>query len=65
MYIISTVDRVDHGKSTLVKTLTGIDPDRWEEERRRQLTIDLGFVWLRLTRDRTIHEECGGGAIWT
>src|SRR5690606_13861222 len=34
-----------HGKSTLLKALTGMEPDRWEEERRRGLTIDLGFVW--------------------
>jgi selenocysteine-specific elongation factor len=37
---------VDHGKSTLVRALTGIDPDRLEEEKRRGLTIDLGFAWL-------------------
>lgn len=48
MYVIGTAGHVDHGKSTLVKTLTGIDPDRWEEERRREMTIDLGFAWLTL-----------------
>jgi selenocysteine-specific elongation factor len=39
---------VDHGKSTLVKTLTGTDPDRLREEREREMTIDLGFAWLGL-----------------
>jgi selenocysteine-specific elongation factor len=48
MYVIGTAGHVDHGKSTLVQALTGIDPDRWEEEKRRGLTIDLGFAWLTL-----------------
>jgi selenocysteine-specific elongation factor len=39
---------VDHGKSTLVKALTGIDPDRLKEEKEREMTIDLGFAWLAL-----------------
>ncbi|MGH2694331.1 MAG: selenocysteine-specific translation elongation factor, partial [Actinomycetota bacterium] len=43
-----TAGHVDHGKSTLVHTLTGIDPDRFAEEKRRGLTIDLGFAWLPL-----------------
>jgi selenocysteine-specific elongation factor len=54
MYVIGTAGHVDHGKSTLVKALTGIDPDRWEEERRRQMTIDLGFAWLTLPSGRII-----------
>src|SRR5215211_6787669 len=54
MYVIGTAGHVDHGKSTLVKTLTGIDPDRWEEERRREMTIDLGFAWLTLPSGRGI-----------
>lgn len=45
MRVIATAGHVDHGKSTLLKALTGMEPDRWEEERRRGLTIDLGFVW--------------------
>ncbi len=45
MYVIATAGHVDHGKSALLKALTGMEPDRWEEERRRGLTIDLGFVW--------------------
>lgn len=47
-YVVATAGHVDHGKSTLVKRLTGMEPDRWEEERRRGLTIDLGFVWASL-----------------
>jgi selenocysteine-specific elongation factor len=54
MYVIGTAGHVDHGKSTLVKTLTGIDPDRWEEEQRREMTIDLGFAWLTLPSKRSI-----------
>ncbi len=45
MHVIATAGHVDHGKSALLKALTGMEPDRWEEERRRGLTIDLGFVW--------------------
>ena len=48
MQVIATAGHVDHGKSTLVRALTGMEPDRWEEERRRGLTIDLGFAWTDL-----------------
>jgi selenocysteine-specific elongation factor len=48
MKVIGTAGHVDHGKSTLVERLTGIDPDRLEEEKRRGMTIDLGFAWLTL-----------------
>ncbi len=48
MHVIGTAGHVDHGKSTLVKALTGIDPDRLKEEKARQMTIDLGFAWLTL-----------------
>ncbi|GAA1472088.1 selenocysteine-specific translation elongation factor [Corynebacterium aurimucosum] len=48
MYVVATAGHVDHGKSSLVKALTGMEPDRWEEEKRRGLTIDLGFVWTKL-----------------
>ncbi len=48
MYVVGTAGHVDHGKSTLVHALTGIDPDRLREEKERGLTIDLGFAWLRL-----------------
>lgn len=44
MTVISTAGHVDHGKSTLVRALTGVDPDRWAEEKERGLTIDLGFA---------------------
>lgn len=48
MYVIGTAGHVDHGKSTLVEALTGIDPDRLAEEKAREMTIDLGFAWLTL-----------------
>ena len=48
MPLIGTAGHVDHGKSTLIQRLTGRDPDRWEEEKRRGLTIDLGFAWMTL-----------------
>ena len=48
MYVIGTAGHVDHGKSVLVRALTGIDPDRLQEEKDRGMTIDLGFAWLRL-----------------
>jgi len=45
LHVIGTAGHVDHGKSTLVKALTGIDPDRLAEEKAREMTIDLGFAW--------------------
>jgi len=48
MHVIGTAGHVDHGKSTLVQALTGIDPDRLSEEKAREMTIDLGFAWLTL-----------------
>ena len=48
MFVIGTAGHVDHGKSTLVQALTGIDPDRLREEKERGMTIDLGFAWMRL-----------------
>ena len=48
MYVVGTAGHVDHGKSTLVHALTGIDPDRLREEKERGMTIDLGFAWLQL-----------------
>ncbi|HWP28173.1 MAG TPA: selenocysteine-specific translation elongation factor [Chloroflexota bacterium] len=48
MRVIGTAGHVDHGKSTLIKALTGIDPDRLQEEKERGMTIDLGFAWLTL-----------------
>lgn len=47
-FVIGTAGHVDHGKSTLVKALTGIDPDRLAEEKSRAMTIELGFAWLTL-----------------
>jgi len=48
MRVIGTAGHVDHGKSTLIQALTGIDPDRLQEEKERGMTIDLGFAWLKL-----------------
>src|SRR6185503_6016017 len=47
--IVGTAGHIDHGKTALVKVLTGIDADRLEEEKRRGITIDLGFAHLQLT----------------
>ncbi len=54
MRVIGTAGHVDHGKSTLVLALTGIDPDRLREEKERQMTIDLGFAWLTLPGGETV-----------
>lgn len=48
MHVVATAGHVDHGKSALVRALTDMEPDRWAEEKRRGLTIDLGFVWTTL-----------------
>jgi selenocysteine-specific elongation factor len=52
--VIATAGHVDHGKSTLVRALTGMEPDRWAEERRRGMTIDLGFAWTALASGEEI-----------
>ena len=54
MYVIGTAGHVDHGKSTLVKALTNIDPDRLPEEKEREMTIDLGFAWMTLPSGREV-----------
>ena len=54
MFVVGTAGHVDHGKSTLVRSLTGIDPDRLQEEKDRGMTIDLGFAWLTLPGGRDI-----------
>jgi selenocysteine-specific elongation factor len=53
-FVVGTAGHVDHGKSTLVRALTGIDPDRLAEEKAREMTIDLGFAWLTLPGGDTI-----------
>ncbi len=53
-HVIGTAGHVDHGKSTLVRAITGIDPDRLAEEKQREMTIDLGFAWLTLPGGRTV-----------
>jgi translation initiation factor 2 gamma subunit (eIF-2gamma) len=56
-FVIATAGHVDHGKSALVKALTGTDPDRLPEEKARKITIELGFAELNLTapNGQTIH----------
>lgn len=54
MSCIGTAGHIDHGKSTLVEALTGIDPDRLAEEKTRGMTIDLGFAWLTLPGGREV-----------
>ncbi len=52
--VVATAGHVDHGKSTLVLALTGMDPDRFAEEKERGLTIDLGFAWTTLPSGRQL-----------
>ncbi|MET0801273.1 MAG: selenocysteine-specific translation elongation factor [Actinomycetota bacterium] len=52
--VVATAGHVDHGKSSLIVRLTGIDPDRWDEEKRRGLTIDLGYAWCELPSGREV-----------
>ncbi len=54
MYVVATAGHVDHGKSRLVRALTGMEPDRLAEEKRRGLTIDLGFAWTDLPSGRSV-----------
>ncbi len=54
MFVLGTAGHIDHGKSELVKALTGIDPDRLREEKERGMTLDLGFAWLRLPSGREV-----------
>src|SRR5690349_6835565 len=53
-YVVGTAGHIDHGKSTLITALTGIDPDRLAEEKRRGMTIDLGFTHLTLPSGREV-----------
>ena len=53
-FVVGTAGHIDHGKSTLVTALTGIDPDRLAEEKRRGMTIDLGFAHMTLPSGREI-----------
>ncbi len=54
LHVVATAGHVDHGKSSLLVRLTGIDPDRLDEEKRRGLTIDLGFAWCALPSGREV-----------
>ncbi len=54
MFVIGTAGHIDHGKTALVRALTGIDPDRLKEEKERGMTIDLGFAWLKLTGGKEV-----------
>src|SRR5579859_294515 len=52
--IIGTAGHIDHGKTALVKALTGVDGDRLKEEKARGITIDLGFIYLPIGGGRTL-----------
>jgi selenocysteine-specific elongation factor len=54
VHVLATAGHVDHGKSSLVRALTGMEPDRWAEERRRGMTLDLGFAWTSLPSGATV-----------
>ena len=54
MHVVATAGHVDHGKSTLIRALTGMEPDRWAEERRRGMTIDLGYAWTTLSNGEQV-----------
>src|ERR1700753_2385756 len=60
MHVLATAGHVDHGKSTLVRALTGMEPDRWAEERRRGMTIDLGYAWTQLGDDQLAFVDVPG-----
>src|SRR5438309_6471354 len=53
-FVVGTAGHIDHGKSALVLALTKIDPDRLEEEKRRGMTIDLGFAYMQLPSGRRV-----------
>lgn len=53
-FVVATAGHVDHGKSALIRALTGTEPDRWAEERERGLTIDLGFAEMTLESGRSV-----------
>jgi selenocysteine-specific elongation factor len=59
-HVVTTAGHVDHGKSTLLRALTGMEPDRLDEERRRGLTLDLGFVWTDLGDQRIAFVDVPG-----
>ena len=54
MFVIGTAGHVDHGKSALIRALTGIDPDRLPQEKERGMTLDLGFAWMTLPSGREV-----------
>ena len=56
--IIGTAGHIDHGKTTLIKALTGRNTDRWEEEQRRGITIDLGFTYFDLKNGDRVGKMC-------
>ena len=60
MRVLGTAGHVDHGKSALVEVLTGINPDRLQEEKARGMPIDLGLAWLRLPDGEILSVACWG-----
>ncbi|GAA1191727.1 SelB C-terminal domain-containing protein [Prauserella alba] len=63
MHVVATAGHVDHGKSTVVRALTGMEPDRLAEEQRRGLTVDLGFAWTRLPGAATDGDDGTAGDV--
>ena len=58
--IIATAGHVDHGKTSLVKQLTGVDTDRLPEEKKRGMSIDLGFAYKKINNQNNIGLYCFG-----
>jgi selenocysteine-specific elongation factor len=65
LFVVATAGHIDHGKSTLVRALTGMEPDRWAEERRRGMTLDLGFAGGRLAAARGRIFRPGSGPVFS
>jgi len=61
-HVVPTAGHVDHGKSAVVRALTGRDPDRWAAEKRRGLPLDLGFAWTDLVGPVAFVDAADGGS---
>ena len=54
MFVFGTAGHIDHGKTALIYSLTSIDTDRLPEEKKRGMTIDLGFAWIKMPTEETV-----------